>query len=474
MAKGGEVRVRVAADGTAAYIVSTEATAVSPDDLAELLSAEGITYGIDAAALESAAEAISEPGSPPQNMAVATGIEPKPGADGRIDFFVDVMTTPHYAVDKRGNVNFHEPNVINNVEEGKPLARLVAPEDGVPGRSVMDEAILAASGTPAKLRASKGVAESPDEPGLYAAKLSGRPVYEAGELSVTETIEVETVDYSTGDIDFSGLVVIRGDVLDGFSVRGGRGIEIGGTVGSATLESDGLVMIRGGVAGHEKAVIRTGGDLSAHYIGGATVECGGDIVVANEIVNSQIRCLGRISIEKGVIMGGDTVALGGVDCKDLGSDLGTRTVVTAGVHHVLEREGPGLSERIEELREDVSRLKTALGGALKDPATVRRMPAPRRRQLTQLAAEMKQATSARDEALGELKALQEAQGSGRPVVRATGIVHPGCEVHLRGAVLTTKDAWNGPLSFVRNEGAKKVELVSDDGASVTGDDAPPG
>ena len=54
------------------------------------------------------------------------------------------------------------------------------------------------------------------------------------------------VGYATGNIDFAGSVVIRGDIENGFVVKAEGDVTVGGNVEGGSIYADGNITIRGG------------------------------------------------------------------------------------------------------------------------------------------------------------------------------------------------------------------------------------
>ena len=69
------------------------------------------------------------------------------------------------------------------------------------------------------------------------------------------------VDYSTGNIQFNGNVVINGTVPDGFEVKAEGDIVVMKIAESARLEAGRDIIIKGGVQGKGKGLVSAGRDI---------------------------------------------------------------------------------------------------------------------------------------------------------------------------------------------------------------------
>ena len=106
--------------------------------------------------------------------------------------------------------------------------------------------------------------------------------YQGDRISVSNLLEItEDVDFKTGNIDFDGFLSIRGTVADNFSVAANKDVEILGNFGIGSVKEIesrcGSVYIKGGIAGKNKAVVKSTRDLYTKYVSDATILCDGDV-----------------------------------------------------------------------------------------------------------------------------------------------------------------------------------------------------
>ncbi|MDE3077150.1 MAG: DUF342 domain-containing protein, partial [Chloroflexota bacterium] len=86
------------------------------------------------------------------------------------------------------------------------------------------------------------------------------------------------------------------------------------------------ILIQGGVSGHSQCRIVCGGELSARFIDSAEVVTKGDVMVASQIVRSNIAAGGRVTVlGRGSIIGGKVKAARGITCVSSGSSAGVPT-----------------------------------------------------------------------------------------------------------------------------------------------------
>jgi len=277
-------------------------------------------------------------GENPGKTVVAAGKHMLPGRNGWLELKVSATTEEaHFESDERDTIDYRHRRAIANVKADDRVGKIHPPGSGAPGITVFGDVIPAKPGLPLQFVAGDGIRL--DDDGVTPVVVTqGRLLYDGKTLSVTDEFFVPSdVNFSVGHIEFLGFVNVAGDVLDGFNIKATRGIEVGGVVGECHLIAGGDISISS-MFGRGTGTIRCTGDLRANLLIGVNVECHGDVIVVAEIRDSEINCLGKITIESGTIGGGECKALRGVEAKTLGCKSGTRTIIRSGVNFLLEDE----------------------------------------------------------------------------------------------------------------------------------------
>lgn len=89
-------------------------------------------------------------------------------------------------------------------------------------------------GKPPHIPAGKNTVLSEDKTKLLA-DIDGEVVYEGNKFNVKNLLTINhDVDNSIGNIDFTGDILIKGDVREGYSVKAEGDVTIFGTVEGAT------------------------------------------------------------------------------------------------------------------------------------------------------------------------------------------------------------------------------------------------
>ena len=319
---------------------------------------EGIIPEAVAALLNSAACGTAMAG-----LLLAHGEPMIPGEDGYIALAVsDELAKEPVDEEDSGTVDLRHVQSFLNVEAGDLVATIHSPGSGLPGLTVFGKIIPQQPGNPVKLLLGQNVRLTDDGVTVYA-EATGRVYSRGNEISVEDLYVVAgDVDFKVGNITFKGFVEVKGDVLDGFTVKATKGIKVNGIIGVCVVESDGDVCIVG-MNGQGKGKIRCGGSLSANFINETAIECSGDITAEVEIRNCHIQCLGAVLVHKGGLAGGECIALAGIETGSLGNVSSLRTRVIAGVHyHDLEE----LNLLFNELKQLIAQFSAAPKGEV-DP-----------------------------------------------------------------------------------------------------------
>jgi len=294
-------------------------------------------------------------------LLLARGIPMRPGDNGKILLATaDDVEVPETDKPVYESIDFRNVQTFLNVESGDLVATISSPGPGIPGKTVLGKTIAPRAGEPASLELGLNVTLQEDGMRVYATD-SGRVYLRGSILSVEDVYEIDgNVDFRVGNISFKGFVEIKGDVLDGFLVKASRGIKVQGNIGVSIIECEGDVIFCG-MSGQGGGSIMCGGNISANFIYDTTIECSGDISAAVEIRNSQIKCLGAISVAKGGLTGGEYFALAGIECGNLGSMSAMKTRVVAGVHF---GDLEDLNKLFNELKQLVAEFSAAPKGSI--------------------------------------------------------------------------------------------------------------
>jgi uncharacterized protein (DUF342 family) len=355
------------------YIPREHGSMITRAELDNILMMNKILVGIDEEALDhfavKAAAGIQHTG-----ILIASGTPPVDGIDQH--FSEANPAEPEAIVEEEDKENdnplwskvnmYASKHNLINVEEGELLGSIIPATTGTPGQNLAGRQIPQEPGKDIKFTIGKNIRVEQEEDGtlLLLATAIGRFCQARGEFSIEETLPIKgNVDFSTGSVNFKGVVSISGDVLDNFDVKAIKGMTIKGNVGKCVLASTGDISFNG-MDGEGEGRIMCGGTLRARFIHDVTIVCSGDIIVEIEIHNCIVKTLGRIIVDKDTITGGSYIVRGGVDTNKLGSPAARHTNLLVGIDY-------RYMEELQKLLEEFTALQTKIGEACSLEETVK-------------------------------------------------------------------------------------------------------
>ena len=200
-----------------------------------------------------------------------------------------------------------------------------------------------------------------DKTEIYS-DVTGHVTFINDKVFVSDVFEVPAdVDNSVGNIDYEGSVLIKGNVKSGFSVRATGDIIIEGVVENAFIESGGQVIVKHGIIGMHKGIIRAATNVLAKYIENATVYAGG-YVEAEIILNSDVSATGEVRVQgkKGLINGGTIRAGHSIEAMYLGTEMGTFTTLEVGIEPEKKQRYIDLGKEVSKRTKDLEDMKVII------------------------------------------------------------------------------------------------------------------
>ncbi len=261
------------------------------------------------------------------DLVIARGAPPGQPIDESLEFCFERNPVPMPQLLADDRVDYRELGILQNARSGQTLVRKIPGQLGAPGLDVFGNEVP--SDEPKQKILPMGPGTQISDDGLFLiSEIDGQIVYSSDHrVSVVPVYHVEEdVDFSTGNIDFFGSVVVHGSVREGFTITASGNIEVFGIVERATLKADGDIIIRGGVQGSAKTEIFAKGSIRVLYLQNSVVHAGNDLVVADSVMHSVLRAQTlRVTGKRGLLVGGLARIDQYVFVRILGSHLGTAT-----------------------------------------------------------------------------------------------------------------------------------------------------
>ncbi len=296
---------------------------------------------------------------PSLSRTVARGKAQVNGQDAYIKQHIDFSRRNHPSELEYGRVDFKNLNLFFTVSKGDLLAERILQTKGTEGTNVFGQVVSPKPGKPIPLIKGKNTAIIDDN--KLIAVIDGQAVEDGKTISVDPKLELEgSVDLSTGNINFNGMVIVNGNVADGFYVKTDGDVKVNGTV-SGTIEARN-VYISGGILGARNGSVRAKEDIYVSFIENGDVIAHRDIFVNDVVLHSKINA-GRniIAIKgKGQIVGGTATAGLLLDVKFLGNPANVITRAIVGENPVIKSKYDVLKEKILREKQELEKISSAL------------------------------------------------------------------------------------------------------------------
>lgn len=318
---------------------------IEKQDIADELQRQGITYGINWTKIEE----IVEKKEYRQLFQIAEGKVPQDGQNGKIKDYFPRQHELKFSSKSNGGIDFKNLNLIHNVGKGTTVCEITRPTEPVSGINILGKSVNGNRGKMPEIPQGKNVAFSDDKLKLITT-CEGNLTFRNGRFHVENVYSTSgNVDNSVGNIDFSGSVYIKGDVLEGFSVKAKGDITVVGMVEGAYLKSEGSIILHKGMRGMKKGILEAKGDITGKFLEDCTIHAQGNIQ-AEYIINSKVSCNKDLTLmgKKGALIGGNCAVYNRVRVKVLGSASQPATLVTLGVTPELLDEVMQVNKELKE------------------------------------------------------------------------------------------------------------------------------
>lgn len=266
---------------------------------------------------------------------VARGIPPQAPVQGEIEFLV-LMERAKRTEGDDSPIDWKNLWITPSVHEGDVIARIHPPKEGTDGIDVFGNPLTAASQTIHRIRYGDGVTVAENGDGtveVVSARIVGQPIFRDNMLDVLPLLIINgDVDITTGNIDFSGSVLVTGSVLEGFSVRAERDVTVQGWVYNSRIHAGGSCVVRGGITG-EGAFISSGEDIRIGVIEHAAVSSSRKVEVFGYALSATLEAGESVYVQgrnRRGIVSGSCIAGNSIEAISAGSPMESPTVLEVG------------------------------------------------------------------------------------------------------------------------------------------------
>ncbi len=248
------------------------------------------------------------------------------------------------------------------------------------------------------------------------------------------------VDFSTGNINFSGSVMVNGDVRSGFKIIAQDDVQVNGVVEDAVIESNGNVLLKTGFVGRGKGQIIAQGDVTVKFCENETIISEGDIYISEYVMHSKIITKGNLYVtdKTGLIVGGETYAVKCIEANVVGNENYTPTKLFVGVDMVTKAY-------LEKNVEHIIGIEKILNKFFRRKLLKRELPEEKKNLIDKLKQLRNEKVKENDKLIAEIeKSDDRADELNKAVVKIYDVVFPGTSITIYNKHLTV----NEPIKYV--------------------------
>lgn len=399
-----------------------------------------------------------------REVTIAEGKPSVDGENGRLVFEIDIEKGTRPKEEESGKVDYRNIQSIVQVAQGQVIARKEPPGKGTPGLEVTGKEIPAKPGADFVIKPGKNTFVSED--GKYLKSAKSGYIYKQGDIiNVGEQLTIKTdVDFSVGNIKYSGDVEVDGNVLPGFTIETDGNIVIKGEAESARIISrTGSVTIDRGIIGKNDMFVTAKKEINLVFAQTAVIVTEGMLNIGKYCLHCNITCDSVMESQPhAAVIGGKLTAFSKIEIGTVGNEKGVETKLI-----IVDKEEEAINDKMRELGILQKKLETEIEPIkrqLKAKAAILKQAGgqPSQRQADELkkwldtynklTVKLKYVQEKTDALNAELKKPRVYNG----YIKISGDVFPGTEVNLYGMTKVVKVHLINKLFRVK-DGAVVVE-----------------
>lgn len=436
------------------YPPSSNGKVYRKEDIYSELRVAKVNYGID----DTMVETLFQKREYCKDYPIAAGKPVLEGHDAKIIYHFETDNKIRPTLREDGSVDFFNLNVLNLCKAGDVLAELIPEDRGEAGIDVCGNVLKPRDVKPQNLSYGLNIDLSEDKLKLISA-VNGHVSLVDGKIFVADMLEVNNVDNSTGNIEYEGNVVIRGDVCANFSIKAHGNVEVMGVVEGANIEADGNIILARGMNGMSKGYLKAGGNVIAKYLENCSVSCKG-YVETESILHSVVEAGTEVNVvsRKGFISGGYVSAANVVRVRTLGTNMGADSSIVVGIDPSMLSQLNELTGKNMEIQKKLKQMLPVIEASKKKLASGVKLLPDQIKSLQQLAATAKQMQTDIVSNQAEIESIKELLDSSTDArVEISGEVYPGTKITISGVSMMVKNSMKY-CAFRKKEG--EIEISS--------------
>lgn len=325
--------------------------------IAQWLPEHDVVFGVDAALVKKAATS----GRYHELIEVAHGKEPVAATGESYTLRIDKKPFTGLRGNSDGSLFYDDLSFLQVAEENQILAEVEPAFPGIAGTGVTGEDVAPKPAEKSSVLEGSGFIVT-DDGRYYRSPVVSHISMVNNKLIVTPLLRLETLSGDDAPVDFDGNIFVEKDLRPGAVIEATGSIFVAGRAASANIKAGRNVLISGGMLGQSGfSRVEAKENVWSLFFEGAEVVAGND-VSANHLSGCEVKCGGKASIlgGRGAIMNTSLYAKNGVIAIDIGTQVGDKSVVAAGMDKELIERFTILEQRITKLGNDVQGLQHSI------------------------------------------------------------------------------------------------------------------
>ena len=302
------------------------------------------------------------------SIVIAAGRPPVEGTPGKVEFQVNLQGRPD--IDEDEKVNFADFSSYCMVQKQDLLVKVILPVQGTQGLTVTGDVIECEYIEAPELNVEDQIdIIDHEEERLLTAADNGCLIYCDNKISVSDTIVIDgNVGPESGNIKKgASSVIVKGNVLGGFSVEADDNIIVEGSIENGAFIRCKNLTVYKGVFGLKSDIYVTG-SAEIGYIQGASMRILGNLTVLKYIMEAEISCRGQLYVhghgvssrDRGALIGGNLSILQSVYLHSIGS-VSEPTRLICGLDTHLYNKLILCKNAIAAIQTEITRIQSSIG-----------------------------------------------------------------------------------------------------------------
>lgn len=420
-----KINISLSPDEMEAYLQIDKKNVPGRINIIIALTDKGIKNGIDFEMVD----AVSKGEIDQSSVIIAKGTPCIDGKDGWYEFYFQTKSNNYEELLEQDKIKFSQIEWFEIVNKDQQLAYYHKSIPGKDGTTVTGKKVYAKRCKELPLLSGTGIKKQKDNV-TYIANQNGVIMLDGYTLKVTPLLKLKEVATST-EINFTGNIIIEGNVKSGAKIHATEDVLIKGTVESAQINTEGNLILQKEFIGYKDATIRAkknviGPDFELVEIYASQK------IIGNKFKNCILYAQGQVKTvgQDGMIAGGSICAENGIKTVNLGTQERIPTFIKIGkIERFKQREN-----NYNSIIRDVSQELFTLQNALKE---FQKRFSPELRNKMEMYLKIENAIYTKEREMENIlkqkhDLLEEIQKSETACVEITNILYEGVTVEIDG------------------------------------------